>query len=119
MRSMEVEEHIEFAEEEDDSEEDREEEKDNMDNRTVMMRPTSFCAPSLGNISVRYNDYGLEFDKAVIKNENIVYRERMAREHDARQSFIEDEVISIIKASPMTSYRDVATKINGWCSPAP
>jgi hypothetical protein len=78
--------------------------------------PPPTVPPMWEKFSVRYEYYGRDYDKAVLQNDNMTYWERMAREHDARQPFIEHEVISVIKASPVTSYRDVATKINGWCS---
>ena len=65
---------------------------------------------------VRFEYYGKQYDTAVTEGANMSYWERMAREHDARQPFIEEEIIAILQACPVTSYRDVATRINGWCS---
>jgi hypothetical protein len=41
--------------------------------------------------------------------------ERMAKQHDNRQPFIESELIEAIKAYNCVTYRALATHINNWC----
>ena len=65
---------------------------------------------------IRFEYYGAEYDKKAKKGEDLSYWERMAREHDARQPFIEQELVQVIVACPVMSYRDIALTINGWCS---
>jgi hypothetical protein len=40
----------------------------------------------------------------------------MAREHDARQPFIQEELVEALKNNVCTSYRQLAKHINGWCA---
>jgi hypothetical protein len=42
----------------------------------------------------------------------------MAREHDARQPFIEEELLDALKNNVCTSYRQLSKHINGWCAAA-
>ena len=41
--------------------------------------------------------------------------ERMAREHDNRQPFIQDELVEAIKSYNCVTYRQLAGHINNWC----
>jgi hypothetical protein len=40
---------------------------------------------------------------------------RMAREHESRQPFIEEELIEAINAYICVAYRQLAGHINNWC----
>ena len=42
----------------------------------------------------------------------------MAREHDGRQPFIQEELLDALKHNVCTSYRQLAKHINGWCTSA-
>jgi hypothetical protein len=66
--------------------------------------------------SVRYEYYGAEYDDKAKKGDDLSCWDRMAREHDARQPFIQQELVQVIVACPVMSYRDIALTINGWCS---
>jgi hypothetical protein len=41
--------------------------------------------------------------------------ERIAKEHDARQPFIEDEMIEAIKQYNCVTYQQLSAHINHWC----
>ena len=53
----------------------------------------------------------------VMLKENLSEYERMAKQHDNRQPFIESELIEAIKAYNCVTYRALATHINNWCIP--
>ncbi len=57
---------------------------------------------------IRYEYYGAEYDDKVKKGEDLSHWDRMAREHDARQPFIQEELVQVIVACPVMSYRDIA-----------
>ncbi len=42
--------------------------------------------------------------------------ERMEREHDARQPFVEAELIEALQGNVCRSYRQLAKHINSWCA---
>jgi hypothetical protein len=51
----------------------------------------------------------------VIVTDDMEEYKRMAREHDNRQPFIEDELIEGIKSYSCVTYRQLAGHINHWC----
>ncbi len=51
----------------------------------------------------------------VALNEDMHEYERIATEHDARQPFIEDQLIEAIKQYNCVTYRQLSGHINHWC----
>ena len=67
----------------------------------------------------RFGHWGKDWDEQTlsITFEQANYQ-RMAREHDARQVFIQEELLDALKHNVCTSYRQLAKHINGWCASA-
>jgi hypothetical protein len=67
----------------------------------------------------RFGHWGQDWDAQIlsITFEQAKYQ-RMAREHDARQPFIQEELLDALKHNVCTSYRQLAKHINGWCASA-
>jgi hypothetical protein len=51
----------------------------------------------------------------VIVTDNMTEYQRMAREHDSRQMFIENELIDAINSYSCVTYRQLSGHINHWC----
>ena len=67
----------------------------------------------------RVGYWGKEFDKLIETQQDVSAYERMARQHDERQPFIQDEIMdALIHSNNCTSYRALSKHTNGWCSPA-
>jgi hypothetical protein len=43
---------------------------------------------------------------------------RMAREHDERQPYVQEDLLEALHRNNCTSYRALAMHINGWCAPS-
>jgi hypothetical protein len=56
------------------------------------------------------------WDEKEAKGEDLTHWHRMAREHEARQPFIKQDLVSILETCCTTSYRALAVRINGWCA---
>ena len=67
----------------------------------------------------RFGHWGTDWDEQTL---NITFEQakyqRMAREHDGRQPFIQEELLDALKHNVCTSYRQLAKHINGWCTSA-
>jgi hypothetical protein len=67
----------------------------------------------------RFGHWGQDWDSKI---GNVYFQraryERMARDHDARQPFIEEDLLDALKNNVCTSYRQLARHINGWCAAA-
>ncbi len=72
-----------------------------------------------GSYQRRFGHWGKDWDSKIGNDyfEPARY-ERMAREHDARQPFIEEELLDALKSNVCTSYRQLSKHINGWCAAA-
>jgi hypothetical protein len=62
--------------------------------------------------------WGSVWDDKKKKGEDLTHWHRMAREHEARQPFIEEDIVAILDSCVTTSYRALAVRINGWCAPS-
>ncbi len=51
----------------------------------------------------------------VVVKDDLAKFERMATQHDARQSFIESELMEAIKSYNCVTYRALAKHVNNWC----
>ncbi len=67
----------------------------------------------------RFGHWGKDWDAQILIShfEQAKYS-RMAREHDARQPFIQEELVEALTKNVCTSYRQLAKHINGWCAQA-
>jgi hypothetical protein len=61
-----------------------------------------------------YDSIMAEQCSLVIKDDMKEY-ERMAKEHDEKQTFIKEQLIEAIKAYNCMTYRQLAGHINNWC----
>ncbi len=67
----------------------------------------------------RVGYWGKEFDKLIETHQDVSAYERMAKQHDERQPFIQEEIMdALIHSNNCTSYRALSKHTNGWCSPA-
>jgi hypothetical protein len=74
--------------------------------------------PGWGTYQTRHKHWGKVFDDEMIKGTNLSRYERMEREHDARQPFVERDHLQALEANVCRSYRQLSKHINGWCSPS-
>ncbi len=72
--------------------------------------------PNWNNYQTRYKQWGLIFDDQVKMGIEMTRNERMEREHDARQPFVEQDLIEALQANVCRSYRQLAKHINSWCA---
>ena len=72
---------------------------------------------SSGEFKARMKYHGIKFDGLVKKGGDTSRWERQAREHDARQPYIKDDLVEALKANVCRSYRALAKVIGDWCSP--
>ena len=56
------------------------------------------------------------WDEKEAKGEDLTHWHRMPREHEGRQPFIKQDLLSILETCCTTSYRALAVRINGWCA---
>ncbi len=65
----------------------------------------------------RFGHWGRDWDEQILIShfEQAKFL-RMAREHDARQPFIQEELVEALKNNVCTSYRQLAKHINSWCA---
>jgi hypothetical protein len=61
---------------------------------------------------------GNKFDNLVAEGGDIIPYERLAREHDERQPYIQEDLLDALHRNNCTSYRALAMHINGWCAPS-
>ena len=62
--------------------------------------------------------WGLKFDKLVAEGGDVTMYTRMAREHDERQPYVQEDLLEALHRNNCTSYRALSMHINGWCAPA-
>ena len=43
---------------------------------------------------------------------------RLAREHDERQPYIQDDLLDALHRNNCSSYRALSMHVNGWCAPS-
>ena len=80
--------------------------------------PPPIEIPNWGKYSTRAQHWATEYDSLVAQGKDVSHWDRMVREHAARQPFIAKELVAILQACDTTSFRDLSTRINGWCSAA-
>ena len=80
--------------------------------------PPPIEIPHWGKYTTRAQHWATEYDSLVAQGKDVSHWDRMAREHAARQPFIANELVAILQACDTTSFRDLSTRINGWCSAA-
>jgi hypothetical protein len=62
--------------------------------------------------------WGTRFDENVLTAEEISYYNRLAREHDDRQPYVQQNILdALINGHSCHSYRALSKQINNWCSP--
>ena len=65
----------------------------------------------------RFGHWGRDWDQQIlISHFDQAKYQRMAREHDARQPFIQEELVEALRNNVCTSYRQLAKHVNGWCA---
>ena len=62
--------------------------------------------------------WGIKFDQLVAESGDVSMYTRMAREHDERQPYIQDDLLDALHRNNCTSYRALSMHINGWCAPS-
>ena len=62
--------------------------------------------------------WGRKFDENLLTNDERAYYERLAREHDDRQPYVQQDILdALINGHSCHSYRALSKQINNWCSP--
>ncbi len=62
--------------------------------------------------------WGFKFDKLVAEGGDVTMYPRMAREHDERQPYVQEDLLEALHRNNCTSYRALSMHINGWCAPS-
>ncbi len=62
--------------------------------------------------------WGKQFDNVVAEGGDITMYERLAREHDERQPYVQDDLLDALHRNNCTSYRALSMQVNGWCAPS-
>ena len=62
--------------------------------------------------------WGQKFDMLVAEGGDITPYERLAREHDERQPYVQDDLLDALHRNNCTSYRALSMHVNGWCAPS-
>jgi hypothetical protein len=66
----------------------------------------------------RVGYFGKKYEELVAKGEDMSHYERLAKEQDARQPFIKDDILDALKmCNNCMSYRALSKHINNWCAP--
>jgi hypothetical protein len=74
--------------------------------------------PEWDSYKYRVAYWGLVFADKAQDEQDISYYLRLAREHDERQPFIQQEILdALIEGHSCRSYRALSKHINDWCSP--
>jgi hypothetical protein len=74
--------------------------------------------PEWKKYKYRVGYFGKMFDDIVSKGEDISLYERLAKEHDAQQPYIKDDIMDALKmVNNCRSYRLLSNRINNWCAP--
>ncbi len=61
---------------------------------------------------------GKRFEENVLSAEEMSYNSRLARKHDERQPYIQQDIMdALIHGHSCHSYRAQSKQINNWCSP--
>jgi hypothetical protein len=59
-----------------------------------------------------------EFEEKALDEQDMSYYARLAREHDERQPFVQQDILdALIEGHSCHSYRALSKHINDWCSP--
>ena len=70
------------------------------------------------NYKYRVAYWGKVYAEQVVDEQDMSYYSRLAREHDERQPFIQQEILdALIEGHSCHSYRALSKHINDWCSP--
>jgi hypothetical protein len=66
----------------------------------------------------RVGYFGKKYEELVEKGEDMSHYARLAKEQDARQPYIKDDILDALKmCNNCMSYRLLSKHINNWCSP--
>jgi hypothetical protein len=66
----------------------------------------------------RVGYFGKKYEDLVAKGEDMSHYVRLAKEKDARQPYIKDDILDALKmCNNCMSYRELSKHINNWCSP--
>jgi hypothetical protein len=83
---------------------------------TTLLDKAGNMHPGWTNYQTRHKHWGVVFDDEVEKGTDMSRYERMEREHDARQPYVEQDLVDAIQANVCRSYRQLSRHINGWCA---
>ncbi len=85
---------------------------------TILLDKFGKSYPTWNNYQTRHKQWGLIFDDQVEMGIEMSRYERMEREHDARQPFVEQDLIEALQANVCRSYMQLSKHINSWCAPS-
>ncbi len=85
---------------------------------TILLDKFGKSYPNWNNYQFRHKQWGLIYDDQVEMGIEMSRYERMEREHDARQPFVEQDLIDALEANVCRSYRQLSKHINSWCAPS-
>jgi hypothetical protein len=74
--------------------------------------------PGWGTYQTRFAHWGKVYDTELLKGTDMSRYERMEREHDARQPFVQRDLVQALEGNVCRSYRQLSKYINGWCAPS-
>jgi hypothetical protein len=83
---------------------------------TILLDKNGNMYPGWTTYQTRHKQWGLIYDDEVKKGTDMSRYERMEREHDARQPFVQQDLIEALQANVCRSYRQLSRHINGWCA---
>jgi hypothetical protein len=83
---------------------------------TILLDKYGKSYPNWNNYQFRHKEWGKIYDDQVEMGIEMTRYERMEREHDARQPFVEQDLIEALQANVCRSYRQLSKHINSWCA---
>ncbi len=83
---------------------------------TILLDKNGEQYPGWTNYQTHHKQWGLIYDEELKMGTDLSRYERMEREHDARQPFVEAELIEALQGNVCKSYRQLAKHINSWCA---
>ncbi len=82
---------------------------------TILLDKQGKVHPGWTTYQTRHKHWGKVYDDEIEQGTDMSRYERMEREHDARQPFVEQDLIEALQSNVCRSYRQLSKHINGWC----
>ncbi len=83
---------------------------------TILLDKNGNMHPGWTTYQTRHKHWDLIYADEFEKGTDRSRYERMEREHDAHQPFVEQDLIEALQANVCKSYRQLSKHINGWCA---